>query len=133
MIYNDCRDCSKYTGNCGNHFRDSEDHINYNISAESYMDGVIGPYASCFEPSDSYIESLKTEKIKKIIEQYTVKDLEQALEVIRLNPKEPTNKKYISANFETIGKCPKCGVQVVDSIGGTQKECKKCGQPLLWR
>lgn len=39
-----CKDCAKYKGNCGNHFKDTNGHINYEIPAESMYDKWAAEY-----------------------------------------------------------------------------------------
>lgn len=135
-VFNDCRDCAKYQGNCGHHHVDhGNGHINYNIPAETWMDNVIGPHGSCFEPSQHYLDTLKTERVNYIIEHYSVQELENALEFInrkKETPQRPLNQKYISVNFETIGECPTCHALVSDVMGGSDERCKLCGQKLDW-
>ena len=53
-------------------------------------------------------------------------------ELLKFVPRKPLNTQYIQVNFETQGTCPSCGNIVVNGMGGTNKECKKCGQILNW-
>ena len=80
MMFNDCRDCKKYKGNCGNHFIDHLNHIHYDIPAEAYMEDVIGEHGSCFEPSDDYIQTQK-QKLAMGLSNYSIDTLEMALEI----------------------------------------------------
>lgn len=82
MIYKDCRDCKKYPGNCGNHYIDSDKHINYDIASETYYDDAIGNYASCFEMSDRCREELKTQVVKEIVNNYTLDEIKAAVMLI---------------------------------------------------
>lgn len=83
MIYNDCRDCNFYKGNCGHHFVDGDDHICYKIPKESYMDGSFGPYGCCFEPSDRYKEEKKKELVANLVNDYPIEYLEEAINMKR--------------------------------------------------
>lgn len=80
MIYNDCRDCVLYKGDCGHHFIDGYYHINYNIPTESMMDDVIGSHGSCFVASKQYILETKKEVIEEITRKYSVETIRMALE-----------------------------------------------------
>lgn len=134
--YDDCRDCKKFKGDCGNHHVDIAGHIIYSIPSEAYMEDVIGTHGSCFIPSEEYIRSLKNKRIDYIIENYSAQDLEDALAVIRhrkQTPMEPVNQSYAGHDCTTIGYCPVCGEQVLDGIGGGDKKCDHCGQALLWK
>lgn len=53
-------------------------------------------------------------------------------ELIKYIPENPVDTHYIEINFETIGKCPNCGADVVNGIGGKDAKCKKCEQMLKW-
>lgn len=46
--------------------------------------------------------------------------------------RKPKEQKYISVNFETVGKCPKCNNTVTCSISHTDITCKHCGLKLCW-
>ena len=71
----------------------------------------------------------------KLLTDKDLKDMEINIskkELIKKVPLKPTNKKYISCNFETIAQCPNCGANVVNGIGYTQEKCGKCEQMLDW-
>lgn len=74
-----CSDCKNYVGNCGKHFMDGLNHINYSLPSESYYAHEYDDIPTCFEPSEFYLEKRKADKIKTILEHYTVDDLEMAL------------------------------------------------------
>lgn len=80
MIYNDCRDCELYKGDCGHHFIDGYKHIDYNIPTESMMDNVIGSHGSCFVASKQYSLETKKEVIEEIARKYSVEEIRMALE-----------------------------------------------------
>lgn len=84
-IFNDCRDCKNYKGNCGKHFIDWNNHINYDIPAEAYTADVFsGEHGSCFEPSEKY----KQEQLHKVAEElskYSIETLTMALEIAKEN------------------------------------------------
>lgn len=80
MIFNDCRDCKKYKGNCGNHHIDTDNHIHYDIPSEAYMMNVLGEHGSCFEPSDDYNQT-KKQKLAMGLSEYSIETLEMALEI----------------------------------------------------
>ena len=82
-IFHDCRDCKKYEGNCGHHFVDFYGHIHYDIPNETYMDDSIGDYGSCFEPSEEYLQERASERVKYIASNYSLKDIETALEILK--------------------------------------------------
>ena len=44
----------------------------------------------------------------------------------------PKEQEYIECNFETVGKCPKCGRAVRSSIYHIDDVCKECGLKLWW-
>lgn len=88
MIYKDCRDCKRYEGNCGNHFRDAWGHINYNIPSESSMDNSIGDYGNCFVPSEEYIESKRSEIVEKLASEYSMEELASALLLLKTKNEE---------------------------------------------
>lgn len=46
--------------------------------------------------------------------------------------REPLNKKYISVNFETVGKCPRCKADVTNAINYKDAICPKCDLALCW-
>ena len=75
MIYNDCRDCEFYKGDCGKHFKDTDDHIIYTTPREVYMDGVLGAHGSCFKPSKKYQEEQRESLVKKIVSEYSTEDI----------------------------------------------------------
>ena len=79
MIYNDCRDCKLYKGDCGHHFIDWDDHINYNIPTESRMDDVIGSHGSCFVASVQYSLETKKAVVEEITRKYSVETIRMAL------------------------------------------------------
>lgn len=54
-------------------------------------------------------------------------------ELIKFIPQKPLNKQYVPINFATQGLCPVCGAFVSDGIGGTDKQCNKCGQLIDWK
>ena len=80
MIYRDCRDCAKFSGDCGHHFVDMNKHIHYDICNETQADGAIGDYGACFVPSKEYTLTKKEERIKQLIESYSYDDIKDALE-----------------------------------------------------
>lgn len=53
-------------------------------------------------------------------------------ELVKFVPRKPSDKRYVSVNFETIGKCPNCGEKVVNGMGGRDDKCGSCGQLLEW-
>lgn len=81
-IYDDCRDCEKFVGNCGCHFIDAYNHIDYNIPCESAYDGTYGGRANCFVPSSEYKRALNEERAKEL-SQYSEDVLEKALEIAK--------------------------------------------------
>ena len=46
--------------------------------------------------------------------------------------RKPKEQRYIHCNFETVGKCPKCGNTVISSIGHVDTNCNECGLKLYW-
>lgn len=54
------------------------------------------------------------------------------VELLKFIPCEPLHTQYVPVNFETQGQCPSCGSFVVNGMGGTDKQCKKCGQLIKW-
>lgn len=54
-------------------------------------------------------------------------------ELMKYIPKLVTGQSYIPRDCETVGKCPNCGSTVYNGYGGTDLECKSCGQHLKWR
>ena len=79
MIYNDCRDCKLYKGDCGHHFIDYYDHINYNIPTQTRMDNAIGSDGSCFVESEQYSLETKKAVIEEITRKYSVETIRMAL------------------------------------------------------
>lgn len=88
MIYNDCRDCALYRGNCGHHFIDIIGHINYTIPTESKMDDATGPYGSCFIPSEQYSLETKKEIIEEITKNYSIETIRLALKKMEKESEE---------------------------------------------
>lgn len=54
-------------------------------------------------------------------------------ELMKYIPKLVTSQSYNPRDCETVGKCPNCGSFVSNGYGGTDLECKSCGQHLKWR
>lgn len=65
----ECKDCKHYKGDCGNHFIDWNNHINYEIPCEGAM---------CFEPSKEFLKKQKEQRIREIIKEYSVDEIEAA-------------------------------------------------------
>lgn len=87
MIYNDCRDCKYYEGDCGKHHIDIHEHIRYDIPRETYMDGAIDAHGSCFQPSKMYQEEKTKSLVKDLTAHYTIDELQMALdEVLKALP-----------------------------------------------
>ena len=53
-------------------------------------------------------------------------------ELVKFVPRKPINQTYASCDFTTYGKCPNCGANVMDGIGGKDEKCRHCGQILKW-
>ena len=53
-------------------------------------------------------------------------------ELVKFVPRRPIDKTYASCDFATYGKCPNCGSNVQDGMGGKDDKCKNCGQLLKW-
>ena len=69
MIYNDCRDCAKYDGDCGNHHKDSHGHVDYTIPNMCYTP-ITGPsYCTAFQPSKNLYKAKCHMTIKEVISQ----------------------------------------------------------------
>ena len=56
MGYCDCKYCKKFIGDCGNHFKDSYGHINFDIPSESVLDKFNNP--TCFEETRTKYKEL---------------------------------------------------------------------------
>lgn len=110
MIYNDCRDCELYKGNCGHHFIDGYNHINYNFPTESRMDDVIGSHGSCFVPSEQYKLETKKEVVEEITKKYSIEMIRMALKEIESEPQERENKckKCEYYNNPDYTRCHEC-------------------------
>lgn len=52
-------------------------------------------------------------------------------ELIKYIPQKPLNEVYVPRDFTTYAKCPNCGRDVRDGIGGRNEKCV-CGQLLKW-
>ena len=65
----ECKNCKHYKGDCGKHFIDWNRHINYEIPCEGAM---------CFEPSIEFLEEQKEKRIREIIDEYSVDEIEAA-------------------------------------------------------
>ena len=131
----ECKDCAKYEGNCGNHFKDNNGHILWDCPNESMYDGMIGDTPRCFEPSKKYMDNLNSAKAKELTKLYSKDVLELALTYKkRQEPKKPLDQVYAPPDFCTYGKCPTCGEKVEgNSISGhSDEECPNCGQKLDW-
>ena len=130
-----CKDCAKYKGDCGHHFRDTNGHILYDVPSESMHDGAIDSIPYCFEPSTEFQKRINMENAREIAK-YPIDVITLALDLKKKNePKIPLNRQYSSVDFCTYGDCPTCGAKVSgDSIGGhSDEECPNCGQKLNWR
>lgn len=88
MVYNDCRDCELYKGDCGHHFIDGNNHVNYNLPTESRMDNVIGSHGNCFVASKQYILETKKEVIEEITRKYSVETIRMALKEAEKNSED---------------------------------------------
>ncbi len=75
-----CKDCEKYKGNCGHHFKDTNGHIMWDTPSESMYDGVIGDTPKCFIPSKAYQEKCNNKVIKELARSYSVEFLKAAVE-----------------------------------------------------
>ena len=53
-------------------------------------------------------------------------------ELLKYFPRKVINTSYYGRDFTTYGNCPNCGNKVCDGIGGTDKQCRKCGQIIKW-
>ena len=72
--YGECKNCKRNKGNCGLHFVDWNNHINYELPSEG---------ATCFEPSEAYKKKLKEQRIKDMLEKYTAEDIELAFKKLK--------------------------------------------------
>ena len=79
-----CKNCAKYKGNCGNHFKDCNGHTLWDVPSESMFDGVIGNIPSCFEPSIQYKEE-QTMNLVKALSKYPIDILKRAIEYAEEN------------------------------------------------
>ena len=75
----ECKDCAKYEGDCGLHFKDTRGHILWDVPSESMYDGVIGDTPYCFEPSKEYQEKNDMKLIKTLAE-YSIDILKRAID-----------------------------------------------------
>lgn len=69
MIYNDCRDCAKYDGDCGKHHKDSHGHVDYRIPNMCYTARTGPSYCTAFQPSKNMYKAKCHMTIKEIISQ----------------------------------------------------------------
>lgn len=53
-------------------------------------------------------------------------------ELLKFVPRKVVNTSYYGRDCTTYGKCPNCGSSVQDGMGGTDKQCRNCGQILKW-
>ena len=53
-------------------------------------------------------------------------------ELVKFVPRRPIDQSYAACDFTTYGKCPNCGENVRDGIGGKDEKCRSCGQLLKW-
>lgn len=53
-------------------------------------------------------------------------------ELIKYVPREPVGQLYVGCEFTTFGKCPTCGKNVQNGMGGKDERCRDCGQLLNW-
>lgn len=81
-MYDDCRDCAGYKGDCGYHHIDSNKHICYEIPNETMMMNSLGSHGSCFVPSDKYIEEENEKMVKEILSKYSKGSIKKAFNKI---------------------------------------------------
>ena len=53
-------------------------------------------------------------------------------ELLRFVPRKVKNESYCGHDCTSYAKCPNCGSGVQDGMGGTDKQCRSCGQILKW-
>ena len=53
-------------------------------------------------------------------------------ELLKFVPRKAVDTSYYGRDCTTYGKCPNCGSSVQDGMGGTDKQCRYCGQILKW-
>lgn len=70
----ECKDCKRYKGNCGLHFVDWNNHINYEIPCEG---------ADCFEPSQEFLKKQFEKRVREILEQYPAEAIEEAMAILK--------------------------------------------------
>lgn len=93
MIYNDCRDCALFSGDCGHHFVDWDRHVDYTTPSKSHMDGCFpGDHGDCFVPSACYITERKEKLIKEVTDAYSEDTLREALKYLEDQKCETTTK-----------------------------------------
>lgn len=91
-----CKNCSKYKGDCGHHFKDNDGHINYNVPSESMYDRWGGGNPKCWSPNEDYIQKRKEARLKYLVENYTSSELLEAATYIN-----QTKMEYIRRNEES--------------------------------
>lgn len=75
-----CKDCAKYKGDCGHHFKDANGHINWDCPSESMYDGIIGDIPACFDPSSEFQKRINMENAVEIAK-YPVEVIKLALKI----------------------------------------------------
>ena len=96
-----CKDCTKYPGNCGNHFKDRYDHINYEIAAETYVAESIDGTPSCFIPNPAYIRLKRNVQIQRLIDLYEPAYIKAAYERLFGADNEEKSRQQTSAAQKT--------------------------------
>lgn len=107
------------------HVNQTEDDY-YNFALDEAREQFLMP---------GFIEGVNT-IIQNVSDNKVLKDMgfqKPRSELIKYIPKLVTNQSYSPRDCETVGKCPNCGDYVYDGYGGTDLQCKTCGQHLKWR
>lgn len=78
-----CENCKNFKGNCGKHFIDKYNHIDYTCPSESQYDNCCGNIPLCFQPTEAYLLVQKKKIISNIAKSYSIDELEEALKLIK--------------------------------------------------
>ena len=92
--YCDCKYCKKYKGDCGNHFIDSNGHINFEIPKETILDKYNNP--TCFEDTRTKYKELYDRMKEDGICEYEIPDEEDfnnILNALLIADKEEKKKR----------------------------------------
>lgn len=113
----------------------------YNLTEQDIIDMYIEDAKACIGAAGHFSNIIKEtvssgyeEKLNRISDD-VLKEMgfdNTYDELLIFVPRKPKNTSYYGRDCTTYGNCPNCEGKVSSGMGGTDKQCRKCGQILNW-